>query len=267
MGRTSDQFKCASCNRLRDRRTEMSRFSKDLCRSKAAAKMHSKDVSALLYCRYCHLDLKNLSPAAAKAMEKRAYWESKVTPEEAGENRKPGPVTTKKVEEPAAENVKRTKGYSPSGRNVPQKYRNEVARKVRMARRLKDQTQKESAKEAGVSPGTIGNIERAESFVTRTGLEIAETWADIVLLEWREATKEPEAKKEVVIRHPKGSKADPPAASNGAPAPWEVDAIKDEIAALKAQITGFMEWMEKYEQQAPGWHGWAELRESLGKVG
>lgn len=264
MGRYTDQFKCASCNNLRDRRTEMSKFSKDLCRSKAAAKMHSKEISALLYCRFCHLDLNNLSPAAAKAMEKRAYWESRVTPHEAGEDRKPGPVTTKQVEE--VESTARRKGYSPTGRGkVAKKKRDDVAKKVRMARYYKRKTQAQVGKEVGCSGSTVGYVERAADHVTKAGLELVETWADLVLLEMEETTKPKE--EAVVIRHPKGSTA-------SGPAPWEVDEmneLKERLMTIETRMArldgAILRWMQKYEQQAPSWQGWSELRDALGEVG
>ena len=159
----------------------------------------------------------------------------------------------------------RPAGYIYSHTPVDPAHRKVVAEKVRQARALRQITQAEVAKEAGFSRGTVSHIELGKDFVTKEALDIAETWADLVLM------PEKEKEKEIPVRSPR--KPDPVPEPMQAPTdnlpPWanrEVEELKAEVASLKQavdELASFRvqvgQWVRKYKQEAPGWDGWKEL--------
>lgn len=154
-------------------------------------------------------------------------------------------------------------GYRAVRNPVSPEYRKKVAQKLLGARAIKGVTQQQVADEIGVSNTTISNIELQKEHVTKNGLDLAETWADLVLLEIQ---PEPEGPvrlrpKEVIIRHPQT----PPPPNNRAP--WDVEDERKKLARQDKALDAIAKWRAEYKQLAPDWTGWAALDSCLESVG
>lgn len=334
MGRQTDHFKCAHCGRLRERRRELSAFSKDVLASKEGQALHKAEQTRLMFCRFCTKDPANLPSAVSRWLQARAEAERKVTPKEAGEDRPPAPVTEKRLltyrevadeyglpygtvtswaakgiiqkvstpsgprfrEEDVVAHLERSTAppkpepKAPAAASSPilnpGSYLEALGILAAERRLKKGLSQAEVAKRMKISGSTVSRLE-AGTLGSRLQPRIFKAireWmgADFISShrwqsEFQAKMAEPEPKKEVVVRHPKGSKAAPETNGHSVQAaslddlpPWEIEkqkALTERVSELEQKLNDFMEWVRKYEQEAPGWSGWQELHEKVGGGG